>query len=215
MATRSGAAATWWCEACRQTGRGERFRRTHEQCGPLEERTFTAVTGAPPPSTLDEVMAELEAAKFSDELRVPDIAFVQQMLKPLRAIDFRHMTEETPVPTHVEAEKMFRARQLYPDGGASGLTEQEAAIFAYCIEHKVSAAARQDLCNLFAHRGHIARGFAAKMDQTEGALGLVPGWQTVSLSTGVRDIEDFGPLTFLFRDVICVMWSILCNPAID
>ena len=41
----------------------------------VEERTFTSVTGAPPPRALEEVMAELEAAKKSD-LRVLDIAFV-------------------------------------------------------------------------------------------------------------------------------------------
>ena len=92
----------------------------HETCGSVEEIAFTGVTVAPPPSTFEEVMAELEAAKSSEQLRVPDLAFVQQMLEPLGEIDFRHMTEETNVPTHAEVESMFVARQSYHDGGAAG-----------------------------------------------------------------------------------------------
>ena len=163
------SAATWWCGACRQTGQGDPFRRRHEECdGMLEERLFTSVTGAPPPTELEDVLAELEAAKNSDLLRAPDIAFVQQMLAPLHEIDFRHMTEEEEirVPTHDGVESMFRMRKskTYHDGGAALMTELEAAIVAHCTEFSVSAAARQDLCNMLANRDVIRHGLPGRMD---------------------------------------------------
>ena len=184
----------------------------------LEERLFTSVTGAPPPTELEDVLAELEAAKNSDLLRAPDIAFVQQMLAPLHEIDFRHMTEEEEirVPTHDGVESMFRMRKskTYHDGGAALMTELEAAIVAHCTEFSVSAAARQDLCNMLANRAVIRHGLPGRMDM-EGAQGMVPGFEHVCFNIDEDDIKQFGELKAFLRCPIACMWDILCNPAIN
>jgi hypothetical protein len=110
-------------------------------------------------------------------------------------------------------EALYRARQDHFCGGASGMTELEAALAAFCIEHGLSQAQRQDLCNLHFHRGLISAGLAPRMDGHSQAA-MVPAFEEVCLNFDEADVQNFGPLKVWVRDIVSVMWYMLCDPAV-
>ena len=117
------------------------------------------------------------------------------------------------MPTHSRVEALYRARQDHFCGGASGMTELEAALAAFCIEHGLSQAQRQDLCNLHFNRGLISAGLAPRMDGHSQAA-MVPAFEQVCLNFDEADVQNFGPLHVWVRDIVSVMWYILCDPAV-
>ena len=185
----------------------------HTIHGQLEELVFTGVTSSDPPANLDDLLKELENAKTNPELIVPDLDLVIQYLKRLETFSLLHITETTEVPTHSLVEALYRARQDHFCGGASGMTELEAALAAFCIEHGLSQAQRQDLCNLHFNRGLISAGLAPRMDGHSQAA-MVPAFEEVCLNFDEADVQNFGPLKVWVRDIVSVMWYILCDPAV-
>jgi hypothetical protein len=185
----------------------------HTIHGQLEELVFTGVTSSDPPANLDDLLKELENAKTNPELIVPDLDLVIQYLKRLETFSLLHITETTEVPTHSLVEALYRARQDHFCGGASGMTELEAALAAFCIEHGLSQAQRQDLCNLHFHRGLISAGLAPRMDGHSQAA-MVPAFEEVCLNFDEADVQNFGPLKVWVRDIVSVMWYMLCDPAV-
>ena len=184
----------------------------HTGHGRLEELVFTGVTSSPPPANLNELVMELENAMTNPELIVPELDFVIEYMKRLQTLSLRHITETTEVPTHSEVEALFRARQEHFCGGASHMQELEAALAAFCIEHNLSQAQRQDLCNLHFNRGLIRPGLPHRMDGHAQAA-MVPEFKQVCLNLDEADVENFGPLYVWVRDIVSVMWYILCDPA--
>jgi hypothetical protein len=185
----------------------------HTIHGQLEELVFTGVTSSDPPANLDDLLKELENAKTNPELIVPDLDLVIQYMKRLETFSLLHVTETTEVPTHSLVEALYRARQDHFCGGASGMTELEAALAAFCIEHGLSQAQRQDLCNLHFNRGLIGAGLAPRMDGHSQAA-MVPAFEEVCLNFDEADVQNFGPLKVWVRDIVSVMWYMLCDPAV-
>jgi hypothetical protein len=167
----------------------------HTIHGQLEELVFTGVTSSDPPANLDDLLKELENAKTNPELIVPDLDLAIQYLKRLETFSLLHITETTEVPTHSRVEALYRARQDHFCGGASGMTELEAALAAFCIEHGLSQAQRQDLCNLHFNRGLIGAGLAPRMDGHSQAA-MVPAFEEVCLNFDEADVQNFGQRSY-------------------
>jgi hypothetical protein len=46
-------------------------------------------------------------------------------------------------------------------------------------------------------------------------LAMVPDLEEIDLNTGPDDVRDFDVLSFWMRDILAVLWYVLCNPAFN
>ena len=208
------AAASYHCGTCHQLGQGAAFHTSHRECPGLQQLMFTEVTSLPPPDTLNDLVAELAAAQADGNLRVPEIPRIIQLMQSLSSIRLSHLTEACDVPKYKPVEALFEARKAHEQLAFGSMSELEAALAAFCVSSDLSGVKRQELCNLLANRGVISQGLVNRMDG--GAqLSMVPELVEINLNTGEDDVRDFGVLSVWMRDIVAVVWYILCNPVFN
>jgi len=167
---------------------------------------------------LDDILKEINAAKMDDDLRVPELDFVLKILEAVGSIDVSGLSDGTGAPTHKGVNKMLAARDRFEesvkvDGQAdASKRELEAAMHALMVSQQMSESDRQEWRKLLMDRNHIERGASGRMS-AENNSDMVPGFKKAKLNTNQEDERDFGELELLYRDIIEVVWSILCDPA--
>jgi len=186
----------------------------HSACGLLEAPEFTSVNSSPAPATLQDILRELEVAEKDDALRVPELNFVREVLQSVGSIDVSGLSDGTDAPMHRGVNKMFEARDRFEREAALAvkMTEAEAALHALMVSQSMSQGHREEWCKFMSERKFISPGLPGRMS-AENNIDLVPEFKEASLCRNPEDASAFGDLTLLYRDIVEVVWSILCNPA--